>query len=189
MTQPDAYLLLQHRTIVLRIASPAMNEHDTPLPDCVGSGHKLLHSNFGLFHGMAMQVDMRLDRIITTVQALRQTSIDPWGNAFHILIRVLNRKLPAPFNEIPQVSQGFVVVSRIEGLWRQWCGFSTRPRGSLGNGVTPAISARNTALSRCIRTLVDRAGGRRRRGGAAAGGAAAGLSMACNCSRISRNGL
>ena len=101
------------------LQSPAMNEQDTPLPDCVGIGHKLLHNNFGLFYRMAMQVDMRLDRIITTVQALRQTSIDLWGNAFHILIRILNRKLSAPFNEIPQVRQGFVVVSRIEGLWRQ----------------------------------------------------------------------
>ena len=172
MTQPDTDLLLQHRTIILRIASPAMNEQDTPLPDGVGSGHKLLHNNFGLFHGVAMQVDMRLDRIITTVQALRQTSIDPWGQAFHILIRVLNRKLPAPFDKVPQVSQGFVVVSRIERFWRQCCGFSMRPRGSLGNGVTPAISARNTAFSRCIRTLGDRAGGGGGAAGAAGGGAA-----------------
>src|SRR4029450_10773362 len=88
MTQPDAYLLLQHRTIVLRIVPPAMNEHDTPLPDGVGSGQKLLHSNFGLFYRMAMQVDMRLDRIITAGQALRQTPIDPWGKAFHLLIGV-----------------------------------------------------------------------------------------------------
>ena len=119
MTQPDTDLLLQHRTIVLRIASPAMNEQDTSLPGGVGSGQKLLHNNFGLFHGMAMQVNMRLDRIIATVQALRQTSIDSWGKAFHILIRVLNRKLPAPFDEVTQVRQGFVVVSRIERLGRQ----------------------------------------------------------------------
>ena len=99
MTQPDTHLLLQYWTIVLRIKSAAMNEQDTPLPGGVGIGHKPLHSNFGLFHGVAMQVDMRLDRIITTVQALRQTSIDPWGKAFHILIRVLNRKLSAPFDE------------------------------------------------------------------------------------------
>jgi hypothetical protein len=78
-----------------------MNEQDTPLSGSVGSGHKPLHNNFGLFHGVAMQIDMRLDRIITTVQALRQTSIDPWGQAFHILICVLNRKLAAPFNEVP----------------------------------------------------------------------------------------
>jgi hypothetical protein len=96
-----------------------MNEQDTSLPGGVGSGQKPLHSDFGLFYGMAMQVDMRLDRIIAPVQALRQTSIDPWGEAFHVLIRVLNRKLPAPFNEVPQISQGFVVVSRIEGFWRQ----------------------------------------------------------------------
>src|SRR2546428_4855485 len=119
MTQRDADLLLQHRTVVLRVESPAMNEQDTPLPGGVGRGHKLLHSDFSLFYRMAMQVDMRLDRIITTVQALRQTSIDPWGKAFHILIRVLNRKLSAPCDEVPQVSQGFVVVSRIDRLWRQ----------------------------------------------------------------------
>ena len=75
-----------------------MNEQDTPLPGGVGSGQKLFHSDFGLFHGVAVQVDMRLDRIITTVQALRQTSVDPWGQAFHILICILNRKLSTPFD-------------------------------------------------------------------------------------------
>src|SRR5512144_2053269 len=107
MTQPDTDLLLQHRTVILRIQSTAMNEQDTPLPGGVGSRHKPLHNNFSLLHGLAMQVDMRLDRIIATVQALRQTAIDAWRKAFHILIRVLNRKLPAPFDEVPQVSQGF----------------------------------------------------------------------------------
>src|SRR5919204_6692668 len=40
MTQPDADLLLQHRTVVLRVESAAMNEQDTPLPGGVGSGDK-----------------------------------------------------------------------------------------------------------------------------------------------------
>ena len=161
-----------------------MNEQDTPLPGCVGSGQKLLHSDFGLFHGVAMQVDMRLDRIIATVQALRQTSIDPWGNAFHILIRVLNRKLPAPFDEVPQVSQGFVVVSSDRAALASvmaasppgpvglWATVSHRP--SLPETrLSPAASGPwATALEAVAARLV-------RPGGGAAGGV---LPMACNCS-------
>ena len=128
MTQPDTHLLLQYWTIVLRIKSSTMNEQDTPLPGSVSLGHKPFHNNFGIFYGVAMQVDMRLDRIVATVQALRQTSIDPWSQAFHILIRVLNRKLAAPFDEIPQVSQGFVVVRRIKGFWRQLWLLHSPPR-------------------------------------------------------------
>src|SRR5712691_6851821 len=101
VTQPDAHLFLQHRTIVFGVEPPAMNEQDTPLPGPIGRGQKTVHDDFGLFNGMAMQVDMCLDGIIATVQALRQTPIHPWRDAFHILICVLNRKRPAPFYEVP----------------------------------------------------------------------------------------
>ena len=67
MAQPDADLLLQHRLIVLRVESPAMNEHDTPLPGGVSSGQEPIHDDFRFFYCVAMQVDMRLQRIITPV--------------------------------------------------------------------------------------------------------------------------
>src|SRR5262249_42840319 len=118
MTQPDAYLFFQHRTIVLGVTSPAMNEQHTSLPSHIGRGEKTVHDDFGLFHRMAMQIDMRLDRIITTVQALRQMPINPWRNAFHVLICVLNCKRPTPFHKVLQISQGFALIGRIERLWR-----------------------------------------------------------------------
>ncbi len=110
MTQPDAHLFLQHRTIILGVTSPAMNEQHTPLPSHIRRVQKTIHGDFGLFHRMAMQIDMGLDRIITTVQALRQMPIDPRCDAFHILIGVLNRKRPAPFHKVLQISKGFALI-------------------------------------------------------------------------------
>src|SRR5262249_42074302 len=62
---------------------------------------------------------------------------NPWCDAFHILIGVLNGKRSASFHEITQVSQGFEIIGREESLWSGLVGLVYPAPWVFGQGGDP----------------------------------------------------